>query len=239
MSNSTTTSGSTISTITGAASEAGRGQARGGRARTQGRGGRGTGGRFGATSVSTRNNFKGTTEEMQGNVFECHNEQRDRRQFAKSMEHLEIYSKKKFQHFQDLAPLFAVNMSTPVVPIPAEPIDEPTEMSRIIWKEAVKSYCSCTTALTGNLAALYAVIWGQCSESMKAKLKAARDYVDRAASNDCFWLLKQIKSVTLQFDDKRNGYIALLDAANVQLPQPPTVSDPICRQLCRCPARVC
>ena len=214
MSNSTTTSGSTISTITGAASKAGRGQACGGRARTQGRGGRGTGGRSGATSVSTRNNFKGATEEMQGNVFECHNEQRDRRQFAKSMEHLEIYSKKKFQHFQDLAPLFAVNMSAPAVPIPAEPTDEPTEMSRIIWKEAVKSYCSRTTALTGNLAALYAVIWGQCSESMKAKLKAARDYVERAASNDCFWLLKQIKSVTLQFDDKRNGYIALLDATS-------------------------
>jgi hypothetical protein len=128
------------------------------------------------------------------------------------MEILEIYSKKKFQHFQDLAPLFAVNMVAPVVPVPDEPVNEPTEMARIMWKEAVKGYCIRTTALIGNLAALYAVIWGQCSESMRAKLKAARDYVDKAAANDCFWLLKQIKSVTLQFDDKRNGYIALLDA---------------------------
>jgi hypothetical protein len=96
---------------------------------------------------------------MQGNMFECYNEQRDRRQLEKTMEPLELYSKKKFQHFQDLAPLFAVNMSTPAgVPAPAEPVDEPTEMARIIWKEAVKSFCSRTTALTGNLAALYAVI---------------------------------------------------------------------------------
>lgn len=122
---------------------------------------------------------------MQGNVFECYDEQRNRHQFAKTMEHLEIYSKKKFQHFQDLTPLFAVNMSAPVVPVPAEPVNEPTEMARIIWKETVKGYCTRTTALTGNLAALYAVIWGQCSESMQAKLKAAHDYVDKAAANDC------------------------------------------------------
>ena len=212
MSSSTTTSGSTISTITGAASKAGRGQSRGARGRGQGRGGRGNSGRSNAAGATTRSNFKEATEEMQGNVFECYDEQRDRRQFAKSLENLEIYSKKKFQHFQDLAPLFAVNMSEPAVAAPAEPVGEATEMARIIWKEAVKSYCSRTTALTGNLAALYAVIWGQCSESMKAKLKAAREYADKAATNDCFWLLKQIKSVTLQFDDKRNGYIALLDA---------------------------
>lgn len=85
-------------------------------------------------------------------------------------------------------------------------------MARIVWKEAVKSYCGRNTALLGNLAALYAVIWGQCSESMKAKIKANRDYVEKSAANDCFWILKQIKSVTLKFDSKRNGYIALLDA---------------------------
>lgn len=59
-------------------------------------------------------------------------------------------------------------------------------MARIIWKEAAKSYCSRTTTLTGNLATLYAVIWGQCSKSMKAKLKAAHDYIEKAAANDCF-----------------------------------------------------
>jgi hypothetical protein len=101
MSNSTTTSASTISTITGAASESGRGQGQGGRGR--GRGGRGNGGRS-TSAAPSRSNFKGATDEMQGNVFECYSEQRDRRQFAKTMEILEIYSKKKFQHFQDLAP---------------------------------------------------------------------------------------------------------------------------------------
>lgn len=39
------------------------------------------------------------TDEMQDNVFECHDEQNDRRQFAKTMEeHLQIYAKKKIQH---------------------------------------------------------------------------------------------------------------------------------------------
>ena len=47
---------------------------------------------------------------------------------------------------------------------------------------------------------------------MKAKVKATRGYNKKSAANDCYWVLKQIKSVTHQFDEKRNGYIALLDA---------------------------
>lgn len=62
--------------------------------------------------------FKGATNEMQGKVFECHDEQNDRRQFAKTMKHLQIYAKKKFQHYQDMAPIFAVNMAPQTSPSP-------------------------------------------------------------------------------------------------------------------------
>jgi acetolactate synthase regulatory subunit len=68
------------------------------------------------------------------------------------------------------------------------------------------------TILKGNLAAVYAVIWGQCSEAMKAKVKAHDDYQTKADGNDCLWILKQIKAITLQFDEKKNKFISLLDA---------------------------
>jgi hypothetical protein len=31
------------------------------------------------------------------------------------------------------------------------------------------------------------------------------------AANDCYWLLKQVKTVTLQFDQKRNGFLSIMD----------------------------
>jgi hypothetical protein len=221
MSSNTTTSGSTISTITGAtASEAG-GRGGGRQGRSGGRGGRGRGGRSvgrSATTRTTRAVFKGATEEMQGNVFECYDEQADRRQYVKTMESLEIYAKKNFKFYEDVKPLFAVTMIAPNVPLPEEPGVETTEME-----------CIRTTMLTGNMAALFAVIWGQCSESMRAKIKATRGYNERSEANDCYWVLKQIKSVTLQFDEKRNGYIALLDATanfvNLRQAQTQSVGD--------------
>ena len=128
MSSATTTS-STISTITGAPATETGGR---GRNRTRGSRGRGRGASGGsrttATSRPARSNFKGATDEMQGNGFECYNEQHDRRQFAKTMEFLEIYAKKKYQHFQDLSSIFAATMAPPVVPVPAEPAGEPSEM---------------------------------------------------------------------------------------------------------------
>jgi hypothetical protein len=76
----------------------------------------------------------------------------------------------------------------------------------------VKEYVRPVRSLKSNMATIQAVVWGQCSEAMKAKIKSLMGYKEMAEKNDCFWLLKQIKAVTLQFDEKRNKFISLLDA---------------------------
>jgi hypothetical protein len=118
------------------------GRGRGGRHRARGRGG----GTKQGQGVPRASGFKGATPEMNGNVFECYNEQYDRRPYTKTVE------------------------------------------------------------------ALDAVIWCQCSEAMKAKIKSLTDYKNKTEANDCFWLLKQLKAVTLQFDEKRNVFVSLLEA---------------------------
>ena len=83
------------------------------RARGRGRGRQGRGqGRQQNTRAST---FKGATEEMNGHVFECYEEQTDRRQFARTSEELHGYVKKKLKFYEDIAPLFASDMAEPVV----------------------------------------------------------------------------------------------------------------------------
>ena len=78
-----------------------------GRGRDSGRGrGRGTSGRGYAGSGTPRprsTNFKGITPEMNGHVFECYDEQSDRRQFVKTVEALESHVKKTIKNPEDLA----------------------------------------------------------------------------------------------------------------------------------------
>jgi hypothetical protein len=67
-------------------------------------------------------------------------------------------------------------------------------------------------SLVGNLATIHAIVWGQCSDAMKAKRKSSKDYETKTTDNDSHWLLRQVRSITLQFDQKRNPYVSLFDA---------------------------
>jgi Zinc knuckle len=162
-----------------------------------------------------RSGFKGSTTEMNGNVFECYDEQYNRRQYTKTVEALESYVKKNLTFSEDLSNLFAEDMKEPIITEPEDPTKDskvPTKLQDMVYVEQVKGYVKRLTALQSNLGTVHAVIWGQCSEAMKAKIKSLKDYKTKMETIDCFWLLKQLKAVTLQFDEKRNVFVSLLEA---------------------------
>jgi len=69
----------------------------------------------------------------------------------------------------------------PTIPKPEELDPEETA----IWNKAVTSYCTRTDYLESNLKTAYAVIWGQCSEAMKAKLTSLDDFKTKSHDSDC------------------------------------------------------
>jgi hypothetical protein len=157
---------------------------------------------------------------MNGNMFDCYDEQQDRRQYAKSVEALESYVKKHLKFSEDMSNLFMEDMAAPVVKEPNDPTENgrtATKLQEMVYIEQVKGYVKRLSTMTSNLATVHAVLWGQCSDAMKAKIKALKSYKEKAELNDCFWLLKQLKAVTLKFDDKRNKFISLLDARTSML----------------------
>jgi hypothetical protein len=95
----TATSGLTESTA--GQSSAGRGRS-GRRGTHSGRGRNGSGGNRNNRSSST--SFRGSTPEMNGHVFECYEEQGDRRQYSKTLEALNGDVKKSCKFLQDMAP---------------------------------------------------------------------------------------------------------------------------------------
>jgi hypothetical protein len=112
-----------------------------------------------------------------------------------------------------LAPLFATTMRTPTIDLPSNLAPGAGATMKMIFAEEVKEYVKRTRALASNIATVFAVIWGQCSErNMKARVKTSEHYADKAIKDDCFWLLLQIKSITLQFGNSKNARLSLLDA---------------------------
>ena len=108
--------------------------------------------------------------------------------------------------------LFAVESSDPVIEKPSDLAANPSATNEMIWKEFIKVYVKRLQVLRGNLAAICALAWGQCSNAMKAKVKSLSEFSKHSKVNNCLWLLKNILVVTLQFDQKRNGYLTIMDA---------------------------
>jgi hypothetical protein len=167
-----------------------------------------------AAPRSTRASFfKGAPEGMNGHTFGCFNEHSDKRQYVKTVEALEQHATKTYRFSEDFASLFVTEPSPPEIAKPKSPPKEGRDKTDdLIFKEQVKQYVSRCAALKGNLAVIWSVAIGQCTEAMKAKLFSIQEYEKKRKESDCHWLLKSILSITLQFDKRRNGYLAVMEA---------------------------
>lgn len=112
--------------------------------------------------------------------------QNDRRQYSKTFKVLESYAKKTLRYSEDLAPLFGEDMKEPTIAMPTEPGDEPSQQDRGHDSVEVKEYVKRVRTLKSNLAALHAMIWGQCSEAVRAKVKLLAHHKTRMAENNCY-----------------------------------------------------
>ena len=145
---------------------------------------------------------------MNGNVFECYEEQSDRRQYAKTLEVLDGYVRKTLKYSEDLAPLFADTMAVPMVDMPDDLDDDAGLTMKMIFAEEVKTYVKRNHTLKSNLATVYAVIWGQCSDDIKAKVKTHDGYKDKTANN-FFFGFKNRSSRLLVYSSIRAGTVSL------------------------------
>lgn len=77
---------------------------------------------------------------MNGQVFECFDEQSDRRQFVKTVEALGEYSRKNLRYPEDLDTLFTDMLALPELEEPDDLDPGANQMQTLIWNEEVKEY---------------------------------------------------------------------------------------------------
>ncbi len=149
---------------------------------------------------------------MNGHVFQCSNETIDKNQFNRTMEALAQYIAKNVKYPGDMVAL-TKEVAKPTLTKPGElDPNEKSELVKALWNREVDGYFTRTGHIESNLKATYAIVWGQCSEAMRAKLKSQSDFGVKDGESDCVWLLTAIRTIIVKFEEKSYIQLALTDA---------------------------
>ena len=185
------------------------GARRGGRG-DGGRGGRGRGGRGGRGSGRhhKKNRYTSNTQELKNDIFNC-GDPEDVAEFEKSKKAIINYIRRNggkecviaAQSIEDGA-VATIPKPTkpPKIPDPDQPnanppvlIDDEAEV--IMWHGELKLIPSRRLNLQQQMEQAYAIVWDQCTQTMKSKLEQLKAYENINASKDPNDLLAEIKNI--------------------------------------------
>ena len=174
-------------------------------------GGRGTSrgghsGRQNITPTISKHQFDGATEELKGQIFDlvsaCLADL-----FIKSKKALANYVGRTYQHSGDIRRAIKT-LTLPIIPTPTAPVGDPIPpLVAAIFREQVKEYVKQHSRLHENIKRLWALVWGQCSDTIRTRLQSLETYEDMRAASDGLQLLIAIKD--LMFNIQEQKYVPL------------------------------
>ena len=155
--------------------------------------------------------FKGSVKEMNGHVFQCYGETSNKNQFNRTVEELDGYIGINLKHSEDIKKMVK-KMKDTVITVPTDPKSTATKTELKIWDKTVESYVKRIDMYAENKSTLYSVLWGQCSDTMKTKIKALANFETMSEHSDSLALLKEIKGISYRFECRDNIYMSMDDA---------------------------
>lgn len=145
--------------------------------------------------------FKGKYHEMNGHVFQCYEETSKRDQFEKTVEELGRYASTYFSHATDMK-MMLKSLREIVFVQPVNPPFSATRTTIRIWDKEVDMYMEIKSTYSENKWAIYAVVIGQCSDSMKTRLNGVDNFATWDNNHDVVLVLREIKAISNQFDSR-------------------------------------
>jgi hypothetical protein len=145
--------------------------------------------------------FKGAISDMNGHVFECHGEAYSAAQFHRTMEELQTYCSQKYKYGEDISTLVRLLEDVDMKKyLPADPPANASRSEEEVWKTEISDFVKRKSQFQQNKSALFSVVWAQCSEAMKAKLRSLDEFSNWEKSRNCLLLLKAVKSISYKFE---------------------------------------
>lgn len=179
----------------------GGGQGRGGSGRG---GGRGYQGRRNYASSTPEDKFKGLNEKLSGFTFD-YGGTGNQDEYAKTIKAIINHIGQEFTNPRDIQTTLedAVLYS---IPMPKEPAnygtDKVNKTESLMFEKKVARYIIREDTLQDNLAKTFSLIWGQCTDNLKAKLESITDWKTIHHEKDALRLIQEVKNIIYKFEDQ-------------------------------------
>ena len=166
----------------------------------------GRGSRCNMTPTIPRHWFIGATDELKGQIFDLVSV-RSADLFIKSRKELANYVGQTYQRSGDIRHTIET-LTLPTIPAPTAPIRDPIPpLLAAIFSEQVKEYAKQMSRLQENIKRLWALVWGQFSDTIRTRIQALDMYNDMHTASDGLHLLIAIKN--LMFNVQEQKYVPL------------------------------
>jgi Zinc knuckle len=155
--------------------------------------------------------FEGRCNELAGHVYDYARVRQAADQYTKTTREICEYVGRTYKHGADTK--IALEMlAMPTFCEPENPLADATQTRVRIWEKEVNEYVKRGILLSENLKTAYSLIYGQCSEAMRAKLESRPNHQAMEASADAIALLENIRTVMFQFQAQCYATLALHEA---------------------------
>jgi len=149
--------------------------------------------------------FKGACADLGENIYTIGDaKQADR--YNKTTEQIANYIQREYSRGQDVADAITQmehQDMTKYQPAPPEDEEKLTKFQEMILQQEIKDYVERKTKYIDNCNKAYGLILGQCTQGVKNKLEARKDWTTLSSNHDPIELLKAIKEITQDYQDSK------------------------------------
>ena len=170
-----------------------------------------SGGNGGSNKVFVRSSkFEGKCDDLKGHIFDC-SDSKQADTFVTTKKEISEYVGREYTYGGD-ARLAVENMAKPAIPEPEDPPEGASRTQERIWEKKVDEYVKRSSYMDENVKKVFSLVWGQCTEALRAKLQGIDDFKAMWDSGDGLALLKAIKTICFRFESQKNIAHAIHDA---------------------------
>lgn len=151
-------------------------------------------------AVNKEAKFEGREEKLSGYIYDLSSKQADL--YTKTTKEIAEFIGRTYKYGDDtkraVLTLTAITFTEPVYPG-----DTATRPRTKIWEKEIDEHVKQISHYKQNMKAAYNLIWGQCSESLRAKLEAISNHETIANQSSCIGLLQNIKNVSYNYQSEK------------------------------------
>jgi hypothetical protein len=158
--------------------------------------------------------FEGREDSLKGNVYDIVNTNSSANAFITTTEEIAEFAGRtlKMGNYvkRSMEQMKMVTVSKPSKP-PQDSKGVVDDIDQAIYKEEVKSYVIDKKLLESSMQKAYSIIYGQCSDGVRAKIEAMGNHIALSDAGDPIGLLKNIKTVMTNFQTTKYMPHAIYD----------------------------